>query len=715
MNNEQKQELLEYYKNLLILQYNQQGGTARATIENIIKEVLGALIAKQVEEGFDINTSIGYQLDIIGKYLGIERYQLGYGSLSDDELRLLIKFAILKNYNLSSTAAITSSLWALFGNKVTLTDNKDMTFKYEISEDFSSVVVDILKEKDLLPRPMGVGIETDEPVVTEKTLTINCDIEGVTIIINNVATRSKRLEIGSGYTWSVNKAGYQSASGSGTITEDTIIDVSALIIQCSTPGATTEITIGGTTAELDGVFFVSGTTLNYSYSVSKTGYITKTGSGSITETRIINLALGFSLTINAPAGATVMINGNATAYAELGENSSYTWSVSRNGYLTSSGSGTITQNTALDIYTVDGTGATFNFNNSGNALAYALSGSTISYDASYTGYISYHGTKLITEDTTIAMATLTASITPTPDTLKINGSNGSIALFEDGQTFGYEIIATKSGYEPLTLTGSVNTTSTVSGTMQVIYPYFETSTDYHITNVSQLYIATITATTAGNYNITLKGGSNTRTYTASTSGTSSDITYYAGGGYGGIATCSVNLKAGAVVKIIRIGAQEDTKRYSGSWVGNNYGSNGIALLINNVVKLVAGGGGNGFIERYYQGTTGYRVRTANGGAGGYGGGDGTVKGLNYDGTVGNSTAQTAGTAYGGHGGIANSSTGVGSGAKGGNGYIATDFTQGSDTDYYTVNSLSCTGGSNWRSGSSSGNDGKSYAKLEHIS
>ena len=114
MNNNQKQELLDYYKNLLILQYNKQGGTARATIDTIVNEVLGALVAKQVEEGFNIDTAFGKQLDMIGKYVGINRYYTNYGNLTDEELRILIKFAILKNNNLSSTQAITDSLYELF-------------------------------------------------------------------------------------------------------------------------------------------------------------------------------------------------------------------------------------------------------------------------------------------------------------------------------------------------------------------------------------------------------------------------------------------------------------------------------------------------------------------------------------------------------------------------------------------------------------------------
>ena len=255
MNNNQKQELLDYYKNLLILQYNKENGTARATIDVIVKEVLEALIAQQIQDGFDVNTAIGAQLDMIGKYLGIDRYYTNYGNLTDEELRVLIKFAILKSSNLSSTQAISDSLYALFGNEVSLVDNKNMTIRYNISSNIDQIVVDILTSQNLLPKPMGVRIEVfyidevlgfngsgmqtfdngvfydpEQQGQNESTLTISCNEPGVTIIINNTESRTKKMNTGDGYTWSVSKEGFQTATGSGTLSEDTLIDVSVFKI-----------------------------------------------------------------------------------------------------------------------------------------------------------------------------------------------------------------------------------------------------------------------------------------------------------------------------------------------------------------------------------------------------------------------------------------------------------------------------------------------------
>ncbi len=485
MNNEQKQQLLDYYKNLLILQYNQQNGTARATIDALVSEVLDALIIQQIEEGFNIDTAIGAQLDIIAKYMGLQRRVLNYGNLTDDELRILIKFAILKSNNLSSTQAISESLYALFGDKISMVDNKNMTIRYNISSEISQVVVDILTQNNLLPKPMGVRVEIlyiDEVLGFEgselqtfdngvfydpeqqvienfKTLTINCNEPGVTVIINNSETRTKKIDTGSGYTWSVSKPGYQTATGSGVLNDDMLIDVSILKINATPDDATVIVN----NIEQKGVLFETGTVLNYTYSVSATGYQTKTGSGSVTSSYTIELSLGYMLTINAPSGAIVNINGQETSSLEIPGNSSYSWSVSSDGYLTASGSGVITNDTVLNIYSVTGNGALFNFNNSGKSSAYALENTTISYTATSEGYISYSGTKLITSNTVIDMATLTVDVTPSNSNVTINGVYGKIALFEDGVDFSYTIVV-KTVTFPIrtrTVTGVVNETSTI--------------------------------------------------------------------------------------------------------------------------------------------------------------------------------------------------------------------------------------------------------------
>lgn len=488
MNNSQKQELLEYYKNLLILQYNQQNGTARATIGALVDQVLGALVAQQVQDGFNVETAIGNQLDILAKYLGLQRYQQGYGNLTDDELRVLIKFAILKNNNLSSLQAITDSLYALFGNDVSVVDFKNMTMRYNISSQIDEVVVDILKQTDLLPRPMGVGVEIlyinevlgftgseaqtfdngvfydpeQQIIENTKTLTISCSEQNVSIIINNSETRTKKMESGSGYTWSVSKEGYQSVSGSGTLNADTLIDVSIFKIETIPSDAT--IIVNGT--EQKGILFETGTTLNYTYSVSASGYNSKTGTGSITSSLTLQINLSHTLTINAPSGALVQINGQEVSSLNLPAGSSYTWSVSRNGYLTASGSGTLTEHKTINVYTVLGVNAVFNFNNSGNYLAYAQENSTISYVVTQEEYISYSGTKLITEDTVIEAASLTVNATPPQyvRSVTINGRIGTKALLEKGIDFAYTIVAESNAYpyyHTKTVNGITNHSTTV--------------------------------------------------------------------------------------------------------------------------------------------------------------------------------------------------------------------------------------------------------------
>lgn len=70
-------KLIEYYIDLLIIQYHNKP-KARATIKIFISELLQlyALI-REVEKAFDINTAIGYQLDIVGKYFGVVRNFVG--------------------------------------------------------------------------------------------------------------------------------------------------------------------------------------------------------------------------------------------------------------------------------------------------------------------------------------------------------------------------------------------------------------------------------------------------------------------------------------------------------------------------------------------------------------------------------------------------------------------------------------------------------------
>lgn len=67
-----KKQLIEYYQDLLIAQYHDKP-KAREIVKANIEEELCNLLEQKVKDAFDVDTAIGAQLDIIGKWVGIER------------------------------------------------------------------------------------------------------------------------------------------------------------------------------------------------------------------------------------------------------------------------------------------------------------------------------------------------------------------------------------------------------------------------------------------------------------------------------------------------------------------------------------------------------------------------------------------------------------------------------------------------------------------
>ncbi len=67
------QDLINYYVNLLIVQYHNKP-KAMATIQLLAETLIANNIFLQIENAFDVDTAIGKQLDILGKYAGVDRY-----------------------------------------------------------------------------------------------------------------------------------------------------------------------------------------------------------------------------------------------------------------------------------------------------------------------------------------------------------------------------------------------------------------------------------------------------------------------------------------------------------------------------------------------------------------------------------------------------------------------------------------------------------------
>jgi hypothetical protein len=196
------QQLIDYYVNLLIIQYHNKP-KAQATIAAVVQELLASGVFFDVRDGFSVDTAVGVQLDIIGKYVGVDRFyktqditgiHFGYSDaysfepdgttgyadaadfltkdgsflsvsdiigtgfkLSDDDFRALIRLKILLNNSNFSDGQIDADLFAIFGTSLYAMDNLDMSMEYFTNADLS-LIVRVALAKNLLPAPMGVRI-----------------------------------------------------------------------------------------------------------------------------------------------------------------------------------------------------------------------------------------------------------------------------------------------------------------------------------------------------------------------------------------------------------------------------------------------------------------------------------------------------------------------------------------------------------------------------
>lgn len=201
-------ELIAYYANLLILQYRNKPN-AMGTIMAIIRSLMIYDLIRAVENGYDIDTAIGAQLDVLAKYTGADRVATGielivdfsrtfFGfvdyaeptpytgvagllpydelippdaqflkydtdvqsayRLTDSELRFLIKLKIGQNNSNHSVGEIDDILEEFFPGQVIFTDNFDMTISYIFDTDVERIA-EIAIAQGAIPKPAAVGLE----------------------------------------------------------------------------------------------------------------------------------------------------------------------------------------------------------------------------------------------------------------------------------------------------------------------------------------------------------------------------------------------------------------------------------------------------------------------------------------------------------------------------------------------------------------------------
>ena len=147
-----------YYSNLLILQYHNKP-KAKATIEASVNLLPDDLIL-EVINGFDIETAVGKQLDILGIYVGVDRFYDDEGSLEeldDEDYRILVKLKAIANTSDLSHKSLNEALYQFFGNDVRMDSEGNMEMSYFVPKGKTAVIRAAI-QKEVLPRPMGVRV-----------------------------------------------------------------------------------------------------------------------------------------------------------------------------------------------------------------------------------------------------------------------------------------------------------------------------------------------------------------------------------------------------------------------------------------------------------------------------------------------------------------------------------------------------------------------------
>jgi hypothetical protein len=108
-----KEEALNYYKNLLIIQYNNKP-KAQETIELNLNALLKDDILNQLEDAFNLETAIGKQLDILGKYIGLDRFFSQPANIIGD----FFSFSTYSTFT-TDTGDLGFSTYSTFGTETT--------------------------------------------------------------------------------------------------------------------------------------------------------------------------------------------------------------------------------------------------------------------------------------------------------------------------------------------------------------------------------------------------------------------------------------------------------------------------------------------------------------------------------------------------------------------------------------------------------------------
>lgn len=204
-------DLVAYYQNTLVAQYRNKP-RAKATIGALVGGtgnfgIVAGAVYTAVRDGFDLDTAVGAQLDVLGEYVGATRYFFGLdlskvflplvaysapgvgtkpgiatyedvplppatytmryddfvlNTLQDGDYRRVLKFLAAVNSCDFAYGTLDSILYTFFSGNVNLVITGSMAMTYQHLTSDTDDLFEIIVQMGLLPAPAGVSIAVAE-------------------------------------------------------------------------------------------------------------------------------------------------------------------------------------------------------------------------------------------------------------------------------------------------------------------------------------------------------------------------------------------------------------------------------------------------------------------------------------------------------------------------------------------------------------------------
>ncbi len=153
----------DYYASLITSQYK---GSVNfmATVDMLLQKMSDVeAVLGVMDREFDIDHAVGDQLDIIGEIIGVSRtveFQPSGGIspiLNNETYRTLLKAQIIQNSWDGLLPSLYDAWKTVFpGGKIVVNDVQNMSAVITVQGTFSSIIVDLINNGYIVPRPQGV-------------------------------------------------------------------------------------------------------------------------------------------------------------------------------------------------------------------------------------------------------------------------------------------------------------------------------------------------------------------------------------------------------------------------------------------------------------------------------------------------------------------------------------------------------------------------------